>query len=149
MAENSIQMWTSATASLDWAKQRTLFDTLNLVKSGDIKVVYGHDEFKGSPCLINAIGCMAKSENESPYSNEPELVSAFDRICVYFHGVGVIEEQYVLNELAADILLRNFAPLKPVAAPQDMPYVEPRDADVAEAFQRLIDKPVNIDQQVE
>lgn len=144
MSENLLQRWTQVTAALPWAKQRVLHDTLSLVATGDIKVVYGADSFVGSPCLINAVGCMVKSASEAPMSNEPILVSLFDKICKdVFAPAGIVasDSKGFLTELAAEILLRNFAPLSEAPEPFETPlpevkYHEPKDAD----FQKMLEE---------
>lgn len=155
MSENLLQKWAQVTGALPWAKQRVLHDTLNLVAMGEVKVVWGQDSFMGSPCLINAVGCMVKSEDESPSMNEPALVNVFDRINrEIFAPAGIVTDKF-LSELGAEILLRNFAPLKEI--PKDetpsvveaMPYREPRDKDFEKMLQEGFEKPAPVEVQDE
>jgi len=146
MSDNLLQKWTYTTGNLDWGKQRTLHDTLTMVSEGKVKVVFGQDDFSGSPCLINAVGCMVKSENQSPSENEPALVGLFDRICAeIFVPAGIIEQHPFLSGLAADILLKNFAPLKPVPEASSIPitakYKEPKDREMQADFEKMLDTP--------
>ncbi len=110
---SQMSLWTNATANLSWGRQRVLLDTLEMVKAGQIKVVYGADSFKGSPCLLNAVGCMIKGENQAPSEIEARVVSAFDNACqVLFAPAGMIDEKPYLSPLAAETLIRHFGDLK-------------------------------------
>lgn len=145
MSENLLQLWTKATDSLPWGKQRVLHDTLTLVANDQIKVVWGANDFNGSPCLINAVGCMVKSAHEAPATNEPQIVMLFDKICRQFMDQGVVDDQY-LSPLGAEILMRYFAPLKetPVVAQAeivDEAYYEPSDADIQAAWDAANETP--------
>lgn len=141
----AMQMWTKATEELSWGKQRTLFDTLTLVSEGKVKVIYGNDSFQGSPCLINAVGCMVKDASQSPSQNERVLVRAFDIVCrSEFERSGVIEEAPYLSPLGAEILIRNFAPLKPVPAlgvAETAKYKEPKDSEIQADLDKMMDTP--------
>lgn len=146
MSDNLLHKWTQVTAGLDWGKQRVLYDTLTLAAEGKIKVVYGADDYDGSPCLINAVGCMVKSQNESPSMNEPHLVRLFDQINRYLNDKGVNTEgdRGHMSPLAAEILVQYFAPLReipsgtpvnevPIAEPY---FVEPTDAEIQAAWEK-------------
>lgn len=146
MSDNLLHKWTQVTAGLDWGKQRVLHDTLTLAAEGKIKVVYGADDYDGSPCLINAVGCMVKSQGETPMTNEPHLVRLFDSINKWFIDKGVNTEGIPghMSPLAAEILVQYFAPLReipsgtpvgeiPIAEPY---FVEPSDAEIQAAWEK-------------
>lgn len=143
MSDNLFQKWTEATSRLDWGKQRVLHDTLTLAAEGKIKVVYGADDYDGSPCLINAVGCMVKSQGEAPSINEPVIVSLFDQINRYLETVGVNPDQGHghMSELAAETLVRYFAPLKEIPETQEIEeptvyFVEPTDEELQAAWEK-------------
>lgn len=111
---SAIDGWTRATENLPSIKQRTIQDTLLLVQQGDIKIVYGSNDFKGYPCLINAIGAMVKAVSDEPVHNEPQLVLAFDAACREIQG----ERFGFVDSLTAEILVRHFGALQPLPQPE-------------------------------
>lgn len=114
------QNWHSATADLPWGVQTVMFDTLQAVADGQVRLVHGADYKDGSPCLVNAVANMTEAGGGKgvPSSKFSNLVGAFDHINRFLQGEGVNEDDGFVSPLAAEILLRNFGQLKnkPVAA---------------------------------
>lgn len=140
--------WTAATGTLDWGTQRVMKDTLALVSEGKIELVHGVDSLGGKPCLVNAVAAMIAHDvsQVSPANWYPSVVDAFDRINAQLVGNGVNRTDGFVSPLAAEVLLANFAPLKPVPTEAEaaeaagaimaasMVYVEPTDEEVAAAW---------------
>jgi hypothetical protein len=141
--------WTKATGDLQWGVQRALYETLGAVAQDGVKLVYGTDSYDGSPCLINAVANMLALDVNavSPASWFPSVVAEFDRINKDLWVRGVNPETYMVSETAAEILMANFGPLKPVPTEEEFkaaaaehlaaveanrPYVEPSDAEFAD-----------------
>jgi hypothetical protein len=112
MTSNS---WTAATGSLTATQQRTVLDVLNLVASEDVNLVFGRDTIDGVPCLINAIGSMIKEVNDTPAAMFPGLVQAFDVRCRY---IDELSNSGPVTPIMAEILIREFAALKPLPTPE-------------------------------
>lgn len=114
MNEYSFKDWTDATAELPWGVQKVMHDTLTLVSESKVTLAYGADYSKGSPCLVNAVAQMTQAGggNGTPMAYFASLVGQFDRINQWLYKEGVNEEPNIVSPLAAEILLRHFAPLK-------------------------------------
>jgi hypothetical protein len=140
--------WTKATGDLQWGVQRALYETLGAVAQDGVGLVYGTDSYDGSPCLINAVANMLSLDVNAvnPGSWFPQVVGAFDYINRQLFERGV-NEPFMVSETAAEILMANFGPLKPVPTEEEFkaaaaehlaaieanrPYVEPSDAEFAE-----------------
>lgn len=140
--------WTAATGTLDWGTQRVMRDTLALVSEGKIELVHGADSLGGKPCLVNAVASMIAHDvsRVNPASWYPAVVSAFDRINRALMANDVNAGDGFVSPLAAEVLLANFAPLKPVPTEADFAkaaaevmvastvYVEPTDEEVTTAW---------------
>ena len=128
-----ITSWTEATASLTATQQRVILDTLNLVQSGDIKIVYGVNTLGGRPCLINAIGEMIKEVDYSPSYAFGHLVMAFDEVC---DEISHSNKAFgYVTDLMAEVLVRHFGKLKDlpihlIELPDDFKVPDYYDADV-------------------
>lgn len=107
--------WTEATANLSWGAQRAMHNSLELAAEGKIDLVYGSDYVDGKPCLVNSVGQMLEVGGGQgiPSANFNAVVSQFDQINREFARLNVNEPgtQHV-SPLAAEILLKNFGPLK-------------------------------------
>lgn len=137
--------WNEATAKLSWGVQRVFRDALTLVSEGKVHLAYGADYNDGSPCLVNSVAQMLTTGGGQgiPSANFGEVVSLFDRINRHLHGVNVNTENGRVSPLAADIMLRYFAPEreKPIEvavneatqaeAFANAVHVEPKDEDIA------------------
>lgn len=147
--------WERVTGALDWGVQRTLYDTLCLVADEKVKMVHGRDSIqaKGStyPCLINAVAAMIAEDvtQVSPAGRFPGLVHEFDSLNGKFVEARINKGDGFLSPLAAEILVRHFAPLKekPADAPEPPPvtaercYIEPTDEQMAADLNRMMDTP--------
>lgn len=110
--------WNTATAALPPGVHATLKDVLNLVSEEKVKIVHQADYSAGSPCLINSMAQMLAVTNGEgghgiPMQHFAPLVAEFDRINSYLRDQGVNTDQYV-SPLAADVLLRYYAPERPL-----------------------------------
>lgn len=109
--------WEKVTAELPWGVQQVLHDTLELVAEGKVHLVWGHDYSGNHPCLINSVAQMLSANqgeggNGIPMQYFAPLVGTFDQINSQLKKQGVNKDFYV-SPMAADVLLRYFAPLKP------------------------------------
>lgn len=159
---DSIKAWTQATSEIPWGVQRTLVDTLTLVGEEKIQLVHGADYRNGKPCLINAVAQMTTVGGGQgiPSANFGRLVGCFDRLNAQFVESKVNANDGYVSPLAAEILLKNFGPLKArtenkvddatlkdlirkqaETAVMDAPYSEPTDAEMMSAWQDAISKP--------
>lgn len=116
------EQWERVTAELPWGVQQVLHDTLELVSEDKIKLVYGADYSGNHACLINSVAQMLSvNKGEGGYGIPMQyfapLVGTFDQINRQLKRDGVNTDQYV-SPMAADVLLRYFAPLreKPIEA---------------------------------
>jgi hypothetical protein len=142
--------WEDATARLPWGIHTVFNEALQLVADEKIKMVYGTDDYHGSPCLVNSIHAMFSESTVSPSSAFPEVVGTFDRINSDLGKEGINDNRPYLSPMAAEILLRWMAPAppKPVEqavneATQDTAfelgaYREPTDADVARDWLNML-----------
>lgn len=110
--------WNTATAALPPGVHATLKDVLSLVAEEKVHIVYHADYSAGSPCLINSIAQMLSVTNGQGGSGIPmqhfaPLVAEFDRINGYLREQGVNTDHRV-SPLAADVLLRYYAPERPL-----------------------------------
>lgn len=148
---NLLNEWNKATADLPWGVQRTVHDALTLVSEEKITICYNADYRNGSPCLINAVGQQLTTSGGHgiPMSHFGRLVGMFDRINSVLEENGVQENKGFISPLAADILLKNFAPLKKIPAEKvetektvDDPYLELTDDQIQEQMEAmLLNKP--------
>lgn len=152
--EQTLKAWKVATDDLAWGVQHALHDTLTLVSEEKVRLTWGADEFKGVPCLINAVAnLIAVDVNQvHPGTWFTNIVSHFDRI-----GQGLFSNKLTpfreVNPLMADILLRNFGTLKEQPNLEDVSdedeylkestgsYIEPTDADMSDSLSRLLNGP--------
>lgn len=130
MTASSYIEWNRVTADLPWGVQTVLKDTLELVESGDVQLVWGADYSGNHACLINSVAQMLTTGGGYgiPMAHFGPLVSLFDRINRDLKVQGVNKNNYV-SPLAAEVLLRYFAPIKP--QPEDA------KADTVEAMEHL------------
>jgi len=142
---DDLKAWNITTAELPWGVQSVMRDTLELVSSGDVTMIYAADYKQGSPCLVNAVGQLLNvgGGHGIPSAHFGPLVHLFDRINRHFEKIpgynDPISKQMSPN--TAEVLLRNFAPLKekPIGEAVDDAtameafanniYTEPKDAD--------------------
>jgi hypothetical protein len=123
------EQWERVTAELPWGVQKVLRDTLELVGEEKVHLVWGRDYSGNYPCLINSVAQMlsiSKGEggNGIPMQYFAPLVGTFDQINAQLKRDGVNTNEYV-SPMAAEVLLRYFAPMKP----------KPIEAEVNEAMQ--------------
>jgi len=134
-----LTQWRSATAELPWGAQRVLHETLTAVAENGIHLVHGADYRDGKPCLINAAGSMLTSSGGAgiPMQHYGRVVRLFDQINSALQEKGVNDASGYVSPLAAEILLRHYAPLKsapstePAVVVADATYVEPSDEALA------------------
>ena len=118
---NQLVSWKRETSNIPPGVQHLIYDALQLVSSGDIKLAWGADVYKGTPCLLNAVSNMTTQMVEPgkklPSHYTPEVVSLFDRINkTYSHVLYPHENRthgYV-DPIAADMLIRHFGELKEI-----------------------------------
>jgi hypothetical protein len=141
--------WGTATGNLSWGVQRVFLETLHAVKDGDIHLVHGSDYRDGKPCLVNAVASMLTTGGGAgiPSAHFGPVVSLFDQINDALLREGVNTDGYV-SPLAAEILIRNFGPLKPEPAPETLAaishganYVEPSDEELASDWLKAMEAP--------
>lgn len=143
--DTALKSWTSATANLPWGVQGLCHDALTLAANEKITLVHGADYRDGRPCLFNAIRQMTEQLNQTPMSFAGDVVIAFDEVNRLLAIQKVNVEYNKVSPLAADILLRNFAPLKGAPTADEIarmdieresfmrnctPYIEPTDEEV-------------------
>lgn len=148
--------WHAATSALPYGVQNVFLDVLGLVADEQKKdLVYGADYRDGGACLVNAAGNMLTSSggNGIPSLYFGDVVSAFDSINSLLFDEGVNTTKFV-SPLAAEILMQWFGERKEApdleaidAAKQEafaknLPYREPSDAEMAEAFQNMLNNPI-------
>jgi hypothetical protein len=104
--------WEIATSKLPWGVHRVFKEAFNLVANEQIKMVWGADVRDGSPCLVNSVHSMLSDKTLSPSSAFPEVVSLFDQINRELRADGINSDSLV-SPMAAEILLRWFAPEPP------------------------------------
>ena len=155
--------WTAATGNLTWGVQRVMRDTLGLVAEGKVRLVFGRNYSKGSPCLVNAVAQMLTLDENgvSPAGWFPEVVQAFDHVNALLVTEGVNNDGEYVTPLAAEILLKHFGAIKPVPTEADyaeeaarelsaqieaMPYHEPSDAEFADMLAAMDTVPAPVDE---
>jgi hypothetical protein len=107
----SLTDWTNVTAKLPAGAQHALFDALCLVKDGDIKMVWGQDDYQGYPCLVNAVrNMLTHSSTDTPSHMYGQLVGMFDTVNRELQSRGINKDHFV-SPMAAEILVYYFAPL--------------------------------------
>jgi hypothetical protein len=161
MSSIDFSSWTNATGNLDWGIQRVLKETLGLVAEGKSHLAHGTNvgviDGRTVPCLINAVAQMIQADgNVQPASWFPEVVGAFDSINRSLVTAGVNVVHNIVSPLAAEVLIANFGPLKPVPTEDDFlkaaaaevkqyattqVYVEPSDAEFADYLAQMNDLP--------
>ena len=154
MEQSLLDGWRKATGDLPWGVQRAFVDALTLVKDEKIHLVHGANYRDGKPCLVNAVAQMVtkKDSGVSPTEFAPSVVRLFDRINSALEDDGVNdaagEHAGYVSSLAAEILLRNFGPLKTVEAAEqappvkeEKPYVERSDEDLAREWLASMNAP--------
>lgn len=138
-----LKSWTAATTDLKYGVQRVFHDVLALAAEGKTHLTYNADYHNGSPCLVNSVGAMLTTGGGSgiPSNHFGEVVGLFDQINLEFAARGINTEFHRVSEVAAETLLRNFAPLKEPETPMkendydfDGPYIEPSDEYMAKAL---------------
>lgn len=150
MSDELREKWEVATGNLPYGVQRVFKDVLDLVAEGKKKdLVYGSDYTSKGACLVNASANMLTTGGGHgvPSASFGEVVSLFDQINHMLYQKDVNTEANLVSPLAAEILVMWFAPLKdsPIAfeSPTDenvipLPYMEPTDAEMEEAFLTLL-----------
>jgi hypothetical protein len=143
-----LEGWTDVTGALKPGVQRVFKDTFDLAAAGETTLIYGADYRDGSPCLVNTVGTMLTNGGGQgvPSAHFGEIVSLFDRINRELESSGVNERHGYVSPLAAEVFVRNFAPLKdmPVKPIQDqnvsntLPYYEPTDEEMAQDMVSLL-----------
>lgn len=145
-----LKSWTAATTNLKYGVQRVFHDVLALAAEGKTHLAYGADYHNGSPCLVNTVGAMLTTGGGSgiPGRHFGEVVELFDSINREFAERGINTEYRQVSEVAAETLLRNFAPLKEPETPMkenefgfDGPYMEPSDEYMAKALVEIFSNP--------
>jgi hypothetical protein len=150
--DSMLREWRNATAGLEWGAQRVLHNTLDAVAKDGVHLVHGSDYRDGKPCLINAAGQMLASGGGHgiPSSYFGPIVGLFDRINAALVEKGVNDDTGYVSPLAAEILLRHFATLKPIPDEASLagadvdaitPYVEPSDSEIAESWVNAMKAP--------
>ncbi len=139
-----LKKWTAATGDLKWGVQRVFHDVFALAAEGKTHLIYGADYYNGMPCLVNTVGGMLTTGggNGIPMQYFDEVVSLFDQINGKFAEMGINTEPHLVSEVAAETLLRNFAPLSAPPEPETKEptgtrYIEPSDEDMAKAMVSL------------
>lgn len=143
MIQESLTDWQQATTHQKWGVQQAIKTTLELTKSGDIKLCFGADVSQGVPCLINAISFMLSETEVNPSGNYPAIVRSFDCVNSDLKDSNVNNQGGRVSSLAAEILLKNMGTLKPI--PETAVQVTPDDVqsfmeglDVSEEGQKLM-----------
>lgn len=152
--ENLLTQWEHATANLKSGTQNAFHDVLTLAEQDKIKLVWGADYRDGGACLVNQAGAMLTTGGGHgvPIANFREVVSLFDQINRCLHNEGVNTDHSV-SPLAADILLKYYAPLKEIktsteeAVKEAMAneafaeaiYVEPTDEEIAAQLKAMFE----------
>lgn len=140
-----LTQWTGATAELSWGVAKVFRDALTLVADEKVTLVYGADYLNGRPCLVNSVGQMLQTGGGRgiPSHQFGPVVSLFDQINGALEIDGVNTTDRTVSPLAAEILLRHFAPEKEQTMESKVQqamsaeafgqnvYTEPTDEDVA------------------
>lgn len=143
--------WNKAAQALPWGVNQTLHQALDLVASEQIEMCYNADYRAGKPCLINAVGQQLSVGGGMgiPMNEFGRLVGLFDKINTNLEARGV-NSGGMLSPMGADILLRNFGPVKDTPAEViesatntliDQPYVEQTDEQIALAMEKAMRTP--------
>lgn len=149
--EALLNRWKDQTDSLPWGVQRVFHDVFVLASEEKTTLTYGADYgTDGSPCLVNTVGTMlratrGKAGRGLPSQHFGDIVHLFDSINRELQVSGVNDHPSHVSPLAAEVFLRNFAPLKekPEVTEETPDYVEPTDEDMAKALVSLFtDEPV-------
>lgn len=143
--------WTKATGALPAGVQRAFSDVLKLASEGKITLNYDADNYGGGACLVNASRQMLANTQDasvSPSAAYYDVVIAFDTANSRLADAGVNTERRMVSPLAAETLLRNFGPLKPMVievdsnpVPAPKPFVEPSDDDLLNDWLTAIQDP--------
>lgn len=141
--------WEEATARLPWGTQRAFRSVFEAVRDNGTTLIYGRDYLNNFPCLVNTVGVMLTTSGGVgvPSRNFADVVSLFDRINRVLEQSNVNDKPGYVSELAADIFLHHFAPLKDEPEPSEneealqhvtqTDYVEPSDEDLAAALEEM------------
>jgi hypothetical protein len=118
---NQLVLWKKATSDTPPGVQHLIYDALQLVSSGDIKLAWGADVYKGTPCLLNAVSNMTTQMVEPgkklPANYTPNVVRLFDLInktYSYVLNPSENKSQGYVDPIAADMLIRHFGELKEI-----------------------------------
>lgn len=116
----SLDMWRMATGNAKWGVQQAIKTSLELVADEQIKMCWNQDDYNGAPCLINSINQMlSHNADHSPSGEYPHIVRAFDTVNHDLAGTRNINNDYFVDPIAAEILLRNMGEMKPVPVESD------------------------------
>lgn len=143
-----LAQWNKVTGDLKWGAQHVLHETLTAVAENGVHLVHGADYRDGKPCLINAAGSMLTSGGGHgvPSREFGPVVSLFDKINAALNDRGVNDDTGYVSPLAAEVLLRHFAPLKgnpgtPEATVPEPAYIEPSDEEIAKSWLNAMSAP--------
>jgi hypothetical protein len=105
--------WELTTSKLPWGIHSVFREAFSLAADGKIKLVHGANVHDGSPCLVNSVHSMLSEKTLTPASAFPEVVRLFDQINRELRDDGVNDHTNFVSPMAAEILLRWFAPEPP------------------------------------
>lgn len=169
--------WTKATTDLPWGAQSVFMSTLEAVRDGQVRLAHSADySSSGVPCLVNATATMlsyTKGEggNNIPIRNFREMVIAFDNVNYRLYIEGVNTTPGEVSPLAAEVLIKNFGPMKDKpfdnhvkeafanVAFEEHVYIEPTDDDIMRDFvnsialppvtENVVNIPISITEQID
>jgi hypothetical protein len=132
--------WKEVTGNLTPGVQRVFREAISAAQEGKTHLIYNADYDHGFPCLVNTVGSMLSVGGGEgiPSAHFNDVVAVYDRINYELQRIGVNKEPGLVSPLAADILLKHYADLKPEDNVESIEqvylrtkYVEPTDAEMA------------------
>lgn len=150
--ETNLEKWRKATGELPWGVQHAFHDVLTLAANEQITLVYNADYYEKGACLVNQAASLlvVGGGYGVPMQHFAPVVSLFDQINTDLRTKGINTHNHEVSPMAAEILLRYFAPLKDKTTGQEITahvydndvFVEPTDEEFSEHLKAMFETPV-------